>query len=68
MTLRDLYQEKFVPRWNEIERVTGSRRLKEMLEAGHSAETVLVLVHEKAQEFETARKPYLLYEPKAEEK
>ena len=59
--LRELYPKKFEPRWPEVERVTGSGKLKQMLEAGHTAETILVLVHQSAQDFEKSREPYLLY-------
>jgi uncharacterized protein YbbC (DUF1343 family) len=60
--LADLYPEKFAARWDEIERVTGSGNLKKMIEMRQSAEAILVLVHEKAREFERARKPFLLYD------
>ncbi|MBI2119318.1 MAG: DUF1343 domain-containing protein [Elusimicrobia bacterium] len=59
--LRDYYPDKFILRWEEIERVTGSKEFKTWLEMGHSAETILFLVHERAAQFQETVKPYLLY-------
>ena len=59
--LRDLYPGKFVPHWDEIKRVTGSGKFNEMIEAGHSAETILVTIRQSAQDFEKDRKDSLLY-------
>lgn len=59
--LRDYYPEQFILRWEEIERVTGSKEFKTWLQMGHSAETILFLVHERAAQFQEIVKPYLLY-------
>lgn len=62
VTLRDLYPDKFLLRWDEIERVTGSKIFQEKLELKQSAEKILFLFQEKAAQFQESRKPYLLYE------
>ncbi len=60
--LTEQYPDHFKPRWDEVARVTGSNELKKLTEMGQSAETILVILHEKAAAFEKSRKPYLLYE------
>lgn len=59
--LRDSYPQAFTMRWEEIERVTGSKRTREMIQSGASAETILFLIHEKAAHFAETNTPYLLY-------
>lgn len=60
--LRDVYPGQFRPRWEEIERVVGSKKIRQMLEQNQSAETVLFFIHNRAVQFEQDRAPYLLYE------
>lgn len=60
--LRDVYPGQFKPRWEEIERVTGSKKVRQLLEQNQSAETVLFFIHANAELFRQAREPYLLYE------
>jgi uncharacterized protein YbbC (DUF1343 family) len=60
--LRELYPADFEMRWREIESVTGSGSLKRLLDTGHSVETILMLMHEKASKFKDKARRYLLYE------
>lgn len=62
MILRELYPQDFEPRWTEIERVTGSGRLKEMIDMQYATETIVEVYHKKANEFVESRKKVLLYE------
>ncbi len=62
MILRELYPQNFEPRWTEIERVTGSGRLKKMIEMKYTAETILEVYRGKANDFVKSRKKVLLYE------
>lgn len=62
MLLRELYPKQFVPRWDEIALVTGSRRFQEMIGLGHSAEAMLEIIHRKAEKFQEDAAPHLLYE------
>lgn len=59
--LKEFYPENFAPRWEEIDRVTGSEKIRKMLEMNQSAEEILFIIHEKADQFQKTRKPYLLY-------
>lgn len=59
--LTDLYPDEFKPRWDEVARVTGGARFKDMIERSQSAETITVQIHDAARKFEEARRPYLLY-------
>lgn len=60
--LRDVYPGQFKPRWEEIERVTGSKKVRQMLEQNQSAETILFFIHHRSAQFEQERLPYLLYQ------
>lgn len=59
--LMDLYPNEFIVRWDEMERITGSKEFKQFIEMKQSAEAINIILHDKAKKFEESRKPYLLY-------
>lgn len=59
--IRDLSGDKFIPRWKEMPRVTGTRRFQEMFESGAAPEKLLTEVYADVERFMEERKPYLLY-------
>lgn len=61
LILMELYPENFVVRWDEMERVIGSKNITGMLKMKQSPEQILLLMREKSAGFEQSRKPYLLY-------
>lgn len=68
MVLREQYPENFVVRWDEMRRITGSGDFERRLQQMATAETLLVTIHQAADNFRASRKPYLLYpESKIEE-
>jgi len=62
MILRELSPKDFVPRWDEVIRVTGTRDFEKHYKSGKSAEAVLVLFRESSERFKKDREPYLLYQ------
>ncbi len=59
--IRDLAGEKFVPRWNEMPRVTGTERFREFFQTGAAPEKLLTEVYADVEKFMWERKPFLLY-------
>ena len=60
--LRERYPGQFAVRWDEIPRITGSEDFQERIDLGESAESILMAIHERAEDFKARRAPYLLYE------
>lgn len=61
LILLEQHRDQFKVRWNEMERVWGSGRLKEMIDQGQTTEAILEVTHQKAAAFQDAVQPYLLY-------
>ena len=59
--LRELWPKSFLPRWDEVARVTGSQDFQRLYEAGKSAADILDVFHKSAEQFAKDRQPYLLY-------
>jgi len=56
-----LHPHEFLPRWEEIPRVTGSRRFQEHIRSQTPIQRYLDSIHDEALSFEREREPFLLY-------
>lgn len=59
--IRDLQPREFVLRWEEIPRVTGTRRFEQFYRAGKPVAAYLEAMRKSAATFESERAPFLLY-------
>jgi uncharacterized protein YbbC (DUF1343 family) len=59
--LRELCPKNFLPRWDEVARVTGSQDFQHLYEANKPASEILDVFHKSAAQFEKDRQPALLY-------
>jgi hypothetical protein len=59
--VRDLHPGKFEVRWDEIRRMVGTDRFKELYEAGAGPEELIRLFDEGASSFAKTRGEFLLY-------
>ncbi|HVO33293.1 MAG TPA: exo-beta-N-acetylmuramidase NamZ domain-containing protein, partial [Elusimicrobiota bacterium] len=59
--LRDLSGTDFVPRWDEVARVTGSKDFEAMYKTGKSPHEILAVFKQSDDQFTKDRQPYLLY-------
>ena len=59
--IRELWPKDFVPRWEEVARVTGSQDFEHLYEANQPAAEMLDLFHKSADQFGKDRQPFLLY-------
>jgi uncharacterized protein YbbC (DUF1343 family) len=59
--LREMYPDRFVLRWDEIARVTGTHDFEILYKAGKTAADIQDVFHKSADTFSKNRKTYLLY-------
>ena len=59
--LRELWPKDFLPRWDEVARVTGSQDFEHLYIENKPAADILAVFHKSADDFIKSRQPYLLY-------